>query len=241
MRHPFSLISKRTMIIIPTLITMVLVAGVSIAEHAGLLPKIYINNVPIVFVNKDNTVIEPVLIDNEVYVPLMPLMEYMGETVTTRTEDSSIYIDINSSTSNEIQITAENFDQYFNIKKSKSVNAKSAGKSSIGYSYFYDVTGEYTITVTALYPCDINNLTFNVNGHYYNYDEKGNDVRTETTTSFVMPASGVQTESKQLKWTANIDGLMINSSDDRLSRAEYFVFFVDSVTVKSGSITLKSN
>lgn len=45
------------------------------AETSTDVPEIYVNNVPVVFLNKDDSVIAPTIIDGEVYVPLTSLLD----------------------------------------------------------------------------------------------------------------------------------------------------------------------
>lgn len=47
------------------------------AETSTDVPEIYVNNVPVVFLDKDDSVIDPTIIDGEVYVPLTSLLDML--------------------------------------------------------------------------------------------------------------------------------------------------------------------
>ena len=47
------------------------------AETSTDVPEIYVDNVPVVFLDKDNSVIDPTIIDGEVYVPLTSLLDML--------------------------------------------------------------------------------------------------------------------------------------------------------------------
>lgn len=59
------------------MVSLVLTAIPVFAETSTDVPEIYVNNVPVVFLDKDDSVIDPTIIDGEVYVPLTSLLDML--------------------------------------------------------------------------------------------------------------------------------------------------------------------
>lgn len=59
------------------LVIFTLLLSVSTAETIHDIPKIYINDVPVVFLDKEGAAINPVIVDDELYVPLTSLLDML--------------------------------------------------------------------------------------------------------------------------------------------------------------------
>ena len=79
------------------MVSLVLTAIPVFAETSTDVPEIYVNNVPIVFLNKGDSVIDPTIINGEVYVPLLSMIDKLGNGITATVSDEGIFIETNQS------------------------------------------------------------------------------------------------------------------------------------------------
>ena len=136
----------------------------------------------------------------------------------------------------KIQITPENFYDYFDVQYDKRVRS-STWTSQYTPGLFYDVECDATVTVTAMIPCEIYNLSFAIETEFFYYDEivfTGNMVTTNTSFSFAMPPSGVCTANKSFEWTVYTFG-------QGLVEPESCGFGKKNVKIKNGYILIDNN
>lgn len=228
------------------LIGFALLASISIAETVSALPKIYVNNVPVVFLDKEGTVINPVIVDDELYVPLTAILDTLMIDYSVDTEKIDISTNAQPNSESELEkivITSENFEEYFDVKRTSKVTY-SERESSVSFgSKMYDVEGEYTVTVTAKFPCEIYDLAFSITGKLEHLNESGEATYDEKTLSFTMPQSGICEEKIYEDWVVGFNPYSIaNMSSDELERnLKYMMFYNRIISVKSGYIILKNN
>lgn len=226
------------------LIVFTLLVNISMAEAVSETPKIYVNNVPVVFLDKEGTAISPVMVDGKLYVPLTSLLDTLMVDYSEGTDKIDISTNVQAIAEPEpekIIITSENFEEYFDVKrKPKATSSQRKGNISFGYK-MYDVVGEYTVTVTAKFPCEIYDLAFAIKGKFEHVNESGEFSYTEKTLNFIMPQSGVCEETINEEWTVGINPYDPISGDKLKDRVEYMSFYNRTISVESGYIILKNS
>lgn len=236
------------------MVSLVLTAIPVFAETSTDVPEIYVNNVPIVFLNKDDSVIDPTIINGEVYVPLLSMIDKLGNGITAAVSDEGIFIETNQSADvqnaegqgEKIEITSENFLDYFDVEVDVQTESEHSGNIGIGGTVLareYDVSGEIIATVTALFPCEINNLAFSVSGTFTrteSIDTVSERTSSSLSFSFVMPQSGVCIERKHMDWSVDA-GIFNIYGDTLLDQVEQAYFTLDAITVDSGYIILQND
>lgn len=236
------------------MVSLILSAIPVFAETSTDVPEIYVNNVPIVFLNKDDSVIDPTIIDGEVYVPLLSMIDKLGNGITATVSDEGIFIETNQSADTQnaeeqdekIEITSENFLDYFDVEvdiQTESEDGENIQFREAVLARKYDVSGEIVATVTALFPCEINNLAFSVSGTFTrteSVDPVSERTSSSLSFSFVMPQSGVCTESKHMDWSVDVGTFNIYGAT-LLDEVERAYFTLDEITVDSGYIILQND
>ena len=96
------------------LIVFTLLVNISMAEAVSETPKIYVNNVPVVFLDKEGTAISPVMVDGKLYVPLTSLLDTLMVDYSEGTDTIDISTNVQAIAEPEpekIIITSENFEE----------------------------------------------------------------------------------------------------------------------------------
>lgn len=220
------------------LVVLALLVSVSMAETVHDIPKIHVNNVPIVFLSKEGVVINPVMVDGELYVPLTSLLDSLMLDYSESTDKIDISANTQTPAESEpekIVITSENFKEYFDIAKTGRATS-SKGNEFWGITT-YNVTGEYTVTVTAKFPCKIYDLVFSISGNLEHFNEDADLVSEAKTLHFVMPQSGRCEETIYEEWKVNVNPYNIYAFG--VQEKEYMGFWGVDINIKSGYITLE--
>jgi len=145
----------------------------------------------------------------------------------------------------QIEITSDNFLDYFSVVPDVKVDAnRRTVESSSSKSPYYHAKGEISVTIVARYPCTIHNLSFNVTGLYSRLKEFSADLPYDSHNVSIpcfMPQSGYCKESIDIQWLAPLMSSCTLDYEYRTMLMEYVPFEIDKINVNSGYIVLKDN
>ena len=128
---------------------------------------IEIDGVRVGFFDSNNQPLDIKIINDSPYVPILPLLDSLG--IQYQIADNKISISklssegaSNTSSDNErIEITPENFSQYFSISCDV-INEKRTGSIT---SWGFTASGNVKITIDAKEPCEIHDISFSIKAY----------------------------------------------------------------------------
>ena len=158
---------------ITALLFIVILLTATCCAYAEEVPErsnlaVYLDGVRIGFYSSDNQALNTYNIDGEVYVPLIPLLETLSIQYTVT--DKAIQISGSGEAApaeapkaelKRVDITPENFEEYFDISYGSSGLSSYTTKDALGLPNTH-FSGDVDIAITARMPFEIHDVRFNV-------------------------------------------------------------------------------
>ncbi len=161
--------------------------------------SLYVDGIRLGFFNNSNIPLDIEFLNGAVYVPLFPLLESLGidYSITNKRIDISTAASkkMGDAKTNKIEITTDNFKDYFEV--STSVINEKLSKGIVVYTAYGDVS----LTIEAKAPFEIHDVAFTIDVH--------------TNTDFDVRFSGIMPQNASFSSTSKTisrDGISENTA-----------------------------
>ena len=179
---------------------------------------LYYNGAKMILVDENNEIQDCVSINDQVYVPIRFFIESIGGDYEFDSLSSTAYVTLSknnaekSASKKRIDITAENFRDYFIVTSSYTKPKQESEHNRYAYTKW---STELKLSIVAKYPFEINNVQFNVR---IRLEIDGDTAYINCKGTIMQTGSSVErsqfTFEKQPYFTPTIWGFDVSSIED---------------------------